>query len=223
MRGVWTRTNLLIGLSAWFPSSKPPPIQGLYDDKVNPPKSEQFPSRVVRRFIHVPWRFSFSCRSSSSFLSHIREREEKIKGSLARLWSREPDRLTESRERAGVKALEVNRGFFSTLTSEIKAGRITGGSWRAAATKRLFSPFGVSVDVTRFGFIADEDEKRASGRTNALRQRVEMKLGAEGRSRVKRGVRRGSGDLIILPWYKFPRILPLCRGSSRDLLRARCT
>lgn len=48
-----------------------------------------------------------------------------MEDSLARFFDRESriDRRDRERARARVKALEVNRGFFSTLTSEIKAGR----------------------------------------------------------------------------------------------------
>lgn len=203
MRGIWTQTNLLIGLSAWFPSSKPPPIRlaGLYD-KVNPPKPEQFPlsyRSYPRCFVQLLRGFSFSLPFLSSrrgwknrflifFISHKGQREKRKSRVSWCVFDRESRIDWRDRERARVKALEVNRGFFSTLTSEIKAaGRITV-ALDARRPQSVYSHLSVCLWTWLVSDLSSTRirKERASERM-PFASGVEMKLGVVGCSRVERG------------------------------------
>lgn len=183
MHGIWMRANLLIGLSAWFPSSKPPPIQlaGLYDDKVNPPNSSPLIPLVLdvsSKFSsrNSPFRSSIASQFSSPFffISYKRKREKRKSRVSWRVFDRESWIDWRDRERARVKALEVNRGFFSTLTSEIKAGRIT-----VALDARLPQSVYSHLSVCLWTWLVSDlspvriRKEWASERTNPLRTQVE--------------------------------------------------
>lgn len=176
--------NLLIGLSAWFPSSKPPlaRLAGMIKSIHRSPNGFPLVSRSIHTFVskflvflplYVPF---FHRLFLIFFISNKGEREggdrkrerEKIEGSLASLWSRELDRLTGSRNVCGSKHWKWIEVFFSTRISGDQSWPHHGGSWCAAATKRLFPPFGVSVTWLVSNLSSRRIRKgRASERTSA--------------------------------------------------------